>query len=512
MISYRSAYLKLETDSSHVISNLKSSLHEALVRLKAYDELENEVDAAIVRAGAGAGLFSTKGHKDIITGAGVDNNVLFLHNHESKSSLLNLDNVDENTENSSTQLFNLLRQLPTNPDRRIKQSVQLAQQLLQSESIKNEALLQVNLLQSEAIVFKKRIESLEIDLSRTIHPTSYLVAKLRDTEDISITAQNKVKSLESELTAYKLSLSRVEKEKEEFKERLSTLLQQRNELDKLRSLLEVWNSEEEEEEDEDNGMGEEDMSFDEEEMDNEEKEEIGDYNLISVADNHTNVPSSSSQVLTQEEKKQSPSTSQQHNSPPTTPTPEGRVTGLEKGNIDPIMARPDISHVDAHAANLFPRNLTISTEGPKQDQVNPLLTLPLTNSPNLVQRTGQESSPSSSPSSSAAAQRDLNLSPTLLRQVLSPPSAKSVKIKEDLNMLVEVGESLNTQKVNQRQSLIPSPVSRTKGNSHDASTTSKVNNDPSLIDQLSVVPTSSTIGIGRDTKKSLTKWHTREIL
>jgi predicted transcriptional regulator len=89
----------------------------------------------------------------------------------------------ERKEGGSGDIFQLVKGLPTNPDRRIRQCVQLAQRLLVTEEQRENAKKKSLALEAAAISMKKQLEAVTADLSRTAQPTAYLVARLRDEED-----------------------------------------------------------------------------------------------------------------------------------------------------------------------------------------------------------------------------------------------------------------------------------------------------------------------------------------
>ena len=140
---------------SLTITVLQSGLDEATRRLRSYEDLENEIDEAIVRSGqesshsaaanivlskfgpgAGVGVGLGRGE-----GRGGDRGEEEWKSRdpsdmESKDKDSYLNNAYTN---SPTDLLQLIRGLPTNPERRIKQCVHLAQRLLEAEGQRDEA-------------------------------------------------------------------------------------------------------------------------------------------------------------------------------------------------------------------------------------------------------------------------------------------------------------------------------------------------------------------------------------
>ena len=106
---------------------------------------------------------------------------------------------------------------------------------------------------------KVQLDAAKKDMARTTHPTAYLIAQLRDEEDAKNAALYRIGNLNEELDRTREDLRLCQGEGMELKERLSVLLQQRSELDRLRGLLETWKEEEPEDEDEEEeeGVGEE---------------------------------------------------------------------------------------------------------------------------------------------------------------------------------------------------------------------------------------------------------------
>ena len=125
---------------------LQTGLDEATRRLRSYEDLENEIDEAIVRSGqesshsAAANIVLSKFGPGVGRGEGRGERGEEEWKSRDPSDIDSKDSHHHHTKDSNhaftaapMDLLQLIRGLPTNPERRIKQCVHLAQRLLEAE-------------------------------------------------------------------------------------------------------------------------------------------------------------------------------------------------------------------------------------------------------------------------------------------------------------------------------------------------------------------------------------------
>jgi len=254
---------RLEGDSGHQLQSIRGELDHALLRLRAYELLEDEVDAAVVRTAAMSGV---RDPMSLIRTSGYNNN----------------DNNNNNNNNlvatTTERLLQTVKGIPMNPERRVKQSIFLAQKLLDTERRCDDLQHQLELLQKELKDAKQQAHIAVDNLSRSSQPTSYLVGKLREEEINKTTYMNRCKSLEEDLTRCKVQVTSQKVENNQLRERLKSLLESRSELENVKNLLvQLKNNQRKEiEYDDQDDQEEEEEEVEEEEEDNDsdaEKEE-----------------------------------------------------------------------------------------------------------------------------------------------------------------------------------------------------------------------------------------------
>jgi hypothetical protein len=181
--------------------------------LRSYEMLEDEIDEAVVRSGAGAG-----------TGPG-------------QSGVYHHDGTMGNTAESA--LLVSTRHIPSNPERRVRQAVQLAQKLLECEGQRDVLRGELHEAKERIVNLQQQLAATERSLEQTSQPQAYLIAKLRDEEAIRGDAVAKCELLEAEMARYAYEREERESEMDALRERLHSLLTQRSEIDGLRRMLEV---------------------------------------------------------------------------------------------------------------------------------------------------------------------------------------------------------------------------------------------------------------------------------
>jgi len=256
---------RLEGDSGHQLQSMRSELDQALQRLRAYELLEDEIDAAVVRTAAMSGVKNPESFIPSISG-NIDKN----NNYNNTNNNNHDDDDDEDIKITATtlttteRLLQSVKGIPTNPERRVKQSIYLAQKLLEMERHRDELQHQLVVLQKELKEAKQQAHIAIDNLTRTSQPTSYLVSKLREEEVNKVAYANKCKSLEDNLIRCKVKISAQKTENYQLRERLKSLLETRSELEHVKNLLvqlknnqRIVEDDDEEEDDEDDGDYEE---------------------------------------------------------------------------------------------------------------------------------------------------------------------------------------------------------------------------------------------------------------
>ena len=157
----RAAFLRLETESNTELLKLRSMLLEASKHLEGYEkmeELENEIDDD---------LFS----KISIKGGKI-NDIEMMKNEVARqmdtTSLLN---------NNENHFYEIVKRIPS---RTLEEKVRKRKILVLFQTLNRDFTLSKNELESS----RKELEILKIDLERVHQPKQYLIAKLRDEEDL----------------------------------------------------------------------------------------------------------------------------------------------------------------------------------------------------------------------------------------------------------------------------------------------------------------------------------------
>lgn len=264
--------VRLEGDSGHQLQSMRSELDQTIQRLRAYELLEDEIDAAVVRTAAMNGV---KNPESFIpsTSDDDDNDDMMI-------------TVAKTTTTTTTErLLQSVKGIPTNPERRVKQSIYLAQKLLEMERHRDELQHQLVVLQKELKEAKQQTHIAIDNLSRTSQPTSYLVSKLREEEINKSAYINKCKSLEDDLTRYKKQVNNQKTENNQLRERLKALFETRSELEHVKNLLvQLKNNQRIEAQNND-----EDDDEDEEEEDDDDEGDDESHVVQEEVDQHTDI-------------------------------------------------------------------------------------------------------------------------------------------------------------------------------------------------------------------------------
>ena len=252
---------------------MRSELDQTIQRLRAYELLEDEIDAAVVRTAAMNGV---KNPESFIPSTSDDND-----NDDMMITVAKTTTTATTTE----RLLQSVKGIPTNPERRVKQSIYLAQKLLEMERHRDELQHQLVVLQKDLKEAKQQTHIAIDNLSRTSQPTSYLVSKLREEEINKSAYINKCKSLEDDLTRYKKQVNNQKTENNQLRERLKALFETRSELEHVKNLLvQLKNNQRIEAQDND-----EDDDEDDEEEDDEEGGDDESHVVQEDVDQHTDI-------------------------------------------------------------------------------------------------------------------------------------------------------------------------------------------------------------------------------
>ena len=235
----REALHRLEGESEAQQQRLRGELEVTQRRLLAYEALEEQIDSAVMRT---AKLHHRPGSSS--SGGGSGKNSSGRADGEVEEDLL-LETVEESTQH----LLRSVKGIPANPERRVRQAVYLAQKLLDTERQRDELKMELAQLRSELQQALEQAEVAHENLSRAAQPTSYLVSKLRDEEAAKAGLVNKCKVLEAEVAQRKKAELEALRDAQQLRERLSSVLQQRGELETVKTMLEQLHAIEEEQDD-----------------------------------------------------------------------------------------------------------------------------------------------------------------------------------------------------------------------------------------------------------------------
>jgi chromosome segregation ATPase len=195
----------MESESVAQLHTLKVSLDAAMQRVQAYEALEIDIDQAIVCV--------------------AQDTIHPTENQKSGESTLSL-------------VHGLQRGLiPSDPQRRVRQAVFLAQQLLKSDQRLKEALLSLNKTESMLQANESEIERLKIQLSRCSQPAIYLTEKLQREEYLRVSAEQELLHTQQEMRNLRDKAHALHKDCVGLRERLKLLLNQKGELQTIKHML-----------------------------------------------------------------------------------------------------------------------------------------------------------------------------------------------------------------------------------------------------------------------------------
>jgi hypothetical protein len=138
---------------------------------------------------------------------------------------------------AAMRLVGSVRGSPTDPQRRVKQAVFLAQRLLEAEKQRDAARGSLAILSTQLRDAKRGIEVARENLTRAAQPTAYLVGKLREEEGQRAAAASRCLLVQEQLVKSQKRAMLNGKEAEALRERLEELLQSRGELETVKVML-----------------------------------------------------------------------------------------------------------------------------------------------------------------------------------------------------------------------------------------------------------------------------------
>ena len=213
-LALRAALSTLERESEGQQQRLQTELHHALARLAGYAAWESEVDAAVeATEGLPGDIYDSKGAA------------------ENQSLRALLAGIGSNAQGGKGAVSGIL-------ERRLAHTVRLAQKLREKEFAVTRLTEEVERLKANLQAAQSAAEKSVVDSERSLQPASYLVQRLRVSEDECAVALAKMRELESEINEWKELASRAETEAAGLRERLSAVLQQREEVLALQRTLE----------------------------------------------------------------------------------------------------------------------------------------------------------------------------------------------------------------------------------------------------------------------------------
>lgn len=202
----RNILARIESESNLFKVNLTTENERLRKRLDIYEQLESDIDESIV----------------------------FMGQDSSKKP------TDLPIESDQVTPYQLIAQLARNPERRIQQSVTLARKLASVESKRRETESKLVAAENQIATLQKSLDSYKHDFENIEQPKSYLIIKLREEESSKIHWMKKHQQLSEEFANLRNDNELYATEISQLRLRLTTLLQQRSEVDALRELLEAW--------------------------------------------------------------------------------------------------------------------------------------------------------------------------------------------------------------------------------------------------------------------------------
>jgi len=206
---------RLEAESAMTEQTLKSDLERALERVRAYEALEETVDREVVRAAAGA-----------------------------------------DGDGDPSPVLRTVQGLPVNPERRIRQAVQLAAQLARVRGDLEKSQNRVIELERERDAAREEAEAQKRALSRVSAPQTYLVGKLAEEEGLRTALGKDFKALQGEVGDCRAALRESEEECEALRQQLASMVSQRGEVEQLRGYLDLLGQQQQQQQEDEDGAPE----------------------------------------------------------------------------------------------------------------------------------------------------------------------------------------------------------------------------------------------------------------
>eukprot|EP01035_Chromulina_nebulosa_P020538 gene20538-26638_t len=198
LLVHKQAITRIEAESQQKEFTLRSELEAVKRKVQIYEVLEHEIDEAVHNAGLSK---DAKRPEDLV---------------------------------------NSLRHLATDPERRVRQAVFLAQRVIQLERQRDELIDRIDKLQCDLIEGQSKIKSLEEDLQRVSQPVSYLVNKLREEEATKAVWIERHESLSALYLQLQDKSDKLQNDNDNLSNKLVSLLKQREDVMSLKELVEAW--------------------------------------------------------------------------------------------------------------------------------------------------------------------------------------------------------------------------------------------------------------------------------
>eukprot|EP00466_Bigelowiella_natans_P011045 jgi/Bigna1/81562/fgenesh1_pg.81_\ len=193
-------------------------------KIKGYEQLESEIDIAILTAGEEATAlrslnYHSKTKRDKEMYAGVE------------------EKEERKTAGTEEQVIQSLGAIPTTAQRRMKQALKLAQKLLEKQK-------EVHVLKEECKNLNIRIREKEEEnqnMRKELHlvgqPQNYLISTIQGKEEQLKDAKNACRTLKSQIGEFEREMLLIRKENKQMRKDLQTVLMQGNGTAQLKALL-----------------------------------------------------------------------------------------------------------------------------------------------------------------------------------------------------------------------------------------------------------------------------------
>ncbi len=215
--------MHLEGERNARERELQITLEQAQLRVKSYEALEVEIDEAVLRTAAQQ---ESLAGDELLTTAQSKNHLALTDGRPAVDGLTNI-------------LPAIQRGLiPSDPQRRVRQAVYLAQRLLATEKRLSNSEKRVSELTDALTRAEGETETLKAQLGRCSQPVVYLTDKLSSEESKRVAAGLEIERLKALNNQVMEALRVSRNENKELRDRLKLLLERRGELQVVKKLLE----------------------------------------------------------------------------------------------------------------------------------------------------------------------------------------------------------------------------------------------------------------------------------